>query len=419
MNAERGTRLQKRAGMPPGAQRRDPGLCEPPARPISRKALEHFIEAVPVGILRWTIDGRIVDANDRFLATIGYSREELRAGLVRWIDMTPPEFAQRDREAAAEVRRTGRNKPYEKEYIRKDGSRVPVLLSSVLTDERSMSGIAFALDLTEQKLLTHAEAEREAVLLENERLYHEAQEANRRQDEFITMLSHELRNPLNAVLGWLTLLKRGLLDSEQRDRAIGIIERNVRMQAQLLSDLLDISRLSRGRVTLARTNVDVTALIQSALEAVRPMAEEKGIELDAPPGEAPITVSGDPVRLQQILWNLLSNALKFTPRGGRIEVAATPSGPWIEITVRDSGAGISPEFLPFIFDRFRQDPSDVIASESGVGLGLPIVKHLVELHGGTVHVASAGRGRGSTFTVRVPAAETAPQSASADGDVRL
>lgn len=418
MNAERGPGLQKTAGMPPGARSRAPGLSEPPGRPISRKALEHFIEAVPVGILRWTIDGRIVDANDRFLATVGYSREELRAGLVRWTDMTPPEFAQRDQEAAAEVRLTGRNKPYEKEYIRKDGSRVPVLLSSVATDERSMSGIAFALDLTEQKQLTHAEAEREAVLLENERLYHEAQEANRRQDEFITMLSHELRNPLNAVLGWLTMLKRGLLDSEQRDRAIEIIERNVRMQARLLSDLLDISRLSRGRVTLARTDVNVTALMQAALETIRPAAQDKGIELDALPGEAPGTVSGDPVRLQQIVWNLLSNALKFTPRGGRIEVAATPSGAWIEITVRDSGAGISPEFLPFIFERFRQEPADGISPESGVGLGLPIVKHLVELHGGTVSAASAGRGQGATFTVRLPAAETPEQPASAPADVR-
>jgi PAS domain S-box-containing protein len=417
MNAQRGTSLQKGAGKPPRAQCRASGPSESPGRHISRKALEHFIEAVPVGILRWTMDGRIVDANDRFLSTVGYSREELRAGLVRWTDMTPPEFAERDQEAVAELQLTGRNKPYEKEYVRKDGSRVPVLLSSVVTDERSMSGIAFALDLTEQKQLTHAEAEREAVLLENERLYHEAREANRRQDEFITMLSHELRNPLNAVLGWLTMLKRCLHDPEQRERAIEIIERNVRIQAQLLSDLLDISRLSRGRITLARADVDVTALIQTALETMRPATEEKEIELNASLGEA-CTVSGDPVRLEQIVWNLLSNALKFTPRRGRIEVAATLSGRWMEITVRDSGAGISPGFLPFIFERFRQEPADAITSESGVGLGLPIVKHLVELHGGTVDAASAGRGQGATFTVRLPAAGAAMQSASARAGIR-
>jgi PAS domain S-box-containing protein len=404
MKAPRGTSTHQGAGI--GALGGLPAsLAETPRFDISPKALEHFVEAVPVGVFSWATDGRVLAANDRFLSTIGYSRAELRAGLVRWTDLTPPEFVHRDQEAVTELRLTGRNKPYEKEYIRKDGSRVPVLLSSVITDEGGTQGIAFALDLTEQKQLTHAEAEREAALRENERLYHEAQKANRLKDEFITMLSHELRTPLNAVLGWLTMLKRDVLDAEQRDRAIEIIERNVRIQAQLLSDLLDISRLSRGRVTLDRIDVNVTSLIEAVLETMRPAAEQKGIALEVSLGEPSGEVLGDPVRLQQIVWNLLSNALKFTPQGGRVQVRATASEAWVEIAVTDWGAGISAEFLPFIFDRFKQEPADARSVSQGVGLGLPIVKQLVELHGGSVSAHSAGRGLGARFTVRLPRAE--------------
>jgi PAS domain S-box-containing protein len=351
------------------------------------------------------MNGRVLTANDRFLSTIGYNRADLQAGLVRWTDLTPPEFVHRDQEAVTELLLTGRNKPYEKEYIRKDGSRVPVLLSSVTTDDRGTQGIAFALDLTEQQQLTHAEAEREAALRENERLYHEAQEANRLKDEFVTMLSHELRTPLNAVLGWLTMLKRGGLDAEQRDRAIEIIERNVRIQAQLLSDLLDINRLSRGRIALDRMIVNVTTLIEAVLETMRPVAEQQGIALELSLGEPAGEVRGDPVRLQQIVWNLLSNALKFTPEGGRVHVHAAASRDWIDITVSDTGTGISPEFLPFIFDRFKQEPTHTRSASLGVGLGLPIVKQLVELHGGSVGAHSAGRGQGATFTVRLPRAD--------------
>jgi PAS domain S-box-containing protein len=378
---------------------------ETPRFHISPKALEHFVEAVPVGVFSWTMNGRVLTANDRFLSTIGYNRADLQAGLVRWTDLTPPEFVHRDQEAVTELLLTGRNKPYEKEYIRKDGSRVPVLLSSVTTDDRGTQGIAFALDLTEQQQLTHAEAEREAALRENERLYHEAQEANRLKDEFVTMLSHELRTPLNAVLGWLTMLKRGGLDAEQRDRAIEIIERNVRIQAQLLSDLLDINRLSRGRIALDRMMVNLTTLIEAVLETMRPVAEQQGIALELSLGEPAGEVRGDPVRLQQIVWNLLSNALKFTPEGGRVHVHAAASRDWIDITVSDTGTGISPEFLPFIFDRFKQEPTHTRSASLGVGLGLPIVKQLVELHGGSVGAHSAGRGQGATFTVRLPRAD--------------
>jgi PAS domain S-box-containing protein len=354
------------------------------------------------------MDGRILDANDRFLSMMGYTRKDLPA--MRWTDMTPPEFIERDEQAIVELRRTGRNDPYSKELLRKDGSPIPVLVSAVVTDARRREGIAFALDLTNQKQLERVEAEREAMLRENERLYHQAQEANRRKDEFITMLSHELRTPLNAVLGWLTMLRQGLHDPAQRERAVAVIERNTRIQEQLLSDLLDISRVARGSIALARTDVEVDALIRAVVETMRATVGEKGIELDTTVDDELGTVRGDPVRLQQVVWNLLSNAVKFTPRGGRIEVRAQQAGATIEISVRDWGAGISPGFLPFVFDRFRQEEAAEPAAGRGVGLGLPIVKHLVTLHGGTVSAASAGKGQGATFTVRLPAAGCRPNS---------
>jgi signal transduction histidine kinase len=179
----------------------------------------------------------------------------------------------------------------------------------------------------------------------------------------------------------------------------------VRIQAQLLSDLLDINRLSRGRIALDRMIVNVTTLIEAVLETMRPVAEQQGIALELSLGEPAGEVRGDPVRLQQIVWNLLSNALKFTPEGGRVHVHAAASRDWIDITVSDTGTGISPEFLPFIFDRFKQEPTHTRSASLGVGLGLPIVKQLVELHGGSVGAHSAGRGQGATFTVRLPRAD--------------
>jgi PAS domain S-box-containing protein len=249
-----------------------------------------------------------------------------------------------------------------------------------------------------------AEREREAMLRENERLYRQAEEANRTKDLFIATLSHELRTPLNAVVGWVSLLKKGLLAPDKQARALEVIERNTRIQTQLLSDILDISRITHGKLRLERGDVEMAALLESAIDAIRPTALEKGVELDEQLAGAQATVVGDQARLQQIVWNLLVNALKFTPAGGRIQVRARPAGSWVEVTVADNGAGIAPEFLPFVFDPFRQGDEPLARAHLGLGLGLPIVKHLVELHGGTVTAASDGPGLGATFTVRLPVA---------------
>jgi signal transduction histidine kinase/CheY-like chemotaxis protein len=246
-------------------------------------------------------------------------------------------------------------------------------------------------------------ARRAATAVENARLYREAHEANRLKDEFLATLSHEMRTPLNALLGWIQLLKSDQLAPARRARALEAIERAARLQAQLTADLLDVSRAITGKLQLQPQDVRLGALIESALESLRPGAELKHVPLRFdPPPDLPAFLL-DPERLQQIVWNLLSNAIKFTPAGGSIDVRLGLEEDALVLTVRDTGAGIGPEFLPFVFDRFRQADGGTTREHGGLGLGLAIVRHLVELHGGTVTAESDGPGAGSTFTVRLPA----------------
>jgi len=246
------------------------------------------------------------------------------------------------------------------------------------------------------------QAERAAE--ENEKLYHETQEANRLKDEFLAMLSHELRTPLTAILGWAHMLRTGQFDEKSVGSAYETIERNARSQAQLIDDLLDVSRIITGKLRLDMRAVNPNNFIDSAVEAVRPGAESKGVRIRKIMDTGVISVAGDPVRLQQVIWNLLSNAVKFTPRGGLVQVRLSRVNSHVEIAVNDTGQGISPEFLPHVFDRFRQADQKITRQHGGLGLGLSIVRHLVELHGGTVRADSEGEGRGSTFTVTLPVA---------------
>ena len=246
------------------------------------------------------------------------------------------------------------------------------------------------------------QAERAAQ--ENERLYHETQEANRLKDEFLAMLSHELRTPLTAILGWAHMLRTGQFDEGSVGNAYETIERNARAQAQLIDDLLDVSRIITGKLRLDMRAVNPNNFIDSAVEAVHPGAESKGVRIRKILDTGVISVAGDPVRLQQVIWNLLSNAVKFTPRGGLVQLRLSRVNSHVEIAVSDTGQGISPEFLPHVFDRFRQADQKITRQHGGLGLGLSIVRHLVELHGGTVRAESEGEGRGSTFTVTLPVA---------------
>ena len=256
-------------------------------------------------------------------------------------------------------------------------------------------------------------AGRAALALDNALLYRAAQEANRLKEDFLATLSHELRTPLNALLGWLHMLKMPNADEPTRKRALESIERNARAQAVLINDLLDVSRVVSGKLRVDPRSVDVSAVVLAAIDAVRPAARARDIEVNVSLGTISREVWGDPDRLQQIVWNLLSNAVKFTPPNGRIELAVEESGGAVQISVSDTGIGIDGAFLPHVFERFRQADSSSTRAHTGLGLGLAIVRHLVDLHGGTVTVASAGLGKGATFTVTLPtrrSAVTPPQA---------
>jgi CheY-like chemotaxis protein len=229
-----------------------------------------------------------------------------------------------------------------------------------------------------------------------------AEEANRLKDEFLAVLSHELRTPLNAILGWARILRAGTLADTDIPRALETIERNAQAQAQLIEDLLDVSRIVSGKLRLDMRPVDIGEVIEEAVDTVRPTADARGVTLTVVISHVG-PVSGDAQRLQQVIWNLLSNSIKFTPQGGRVDLRVDQSASMVRIAVTDTGQGIDPDFLPHVFDRFRQAAAGPgQASRKGLGLGLAIVRHLVEAHAGTVNAASDGAGRGATFTVEIP-----------------
>ncbi|MCA1564274.1 MAG: PAS domain S-box protein [Acidobacteria bacterium] len=245
-------------------------------------------------------------------------------------------------------------------------------------------------------------AQRAALAVDNARLYREAQEVNRLKDEFLATLSHELRTPLTAVLGWTRLLGTGQLDEATHQRALETIERNAQSQVQLIDDILDVSRIIRGKLRLNVRAAELAPVIEAAVDSVRPAAEAKGIRLQVVLDPRAGPVSGDPDRLQQVVWNLLSNAIKFTPKDGRVQVLLVRAGSHLELTVSDTGQGIEKKFLPYVFDRFRQADPSTTRTHGGLGLGLAIVRHLIELHGGTATVESEGAGQGTTFKVSLP-----------------
>lgn len=374
---------------------------------LSQERLTSFFEGNIIGIVFGYLDGRIEQANDAFLEMIGYARQDLEAGHLSWITITPVEYHEMDQQCIAEARVSGACTPFEKEYIRKNGGRVPVLLGFTLLGDDRQEFIAFVLDLTERKRLEHT-LRRQAE---------ELAEANRMKDEFLAVLSHELRTPLNSMLGWSRLLRLRQLDSEMTARALETIERNARLQAQLIEDILDVSKLIRGKLRLKPRLTELEPVLEAAMDSMRPAAEAKEVEIKCLLNSEIGRLLGDPDRLQQVFWNLLSNAIKFTPEGGQVEIwlskvrsnETAESSPqshvsveYAQVQVIDSGKGISPDFLPFVFDRFRQADSSMTRTDGGLGLGLAIVRHLVELHGGTVRADSPGLGQGSTFTVRLP-----------------
>ncbi len=254
-------------------------------------------------------------------------------------------------------------------------------------------------DITDRK---DAEEQRQHLLETERAARSQAEHASRMKDEFLATLSHELRTPLNAILGWATILSAGSPDDQDLKEGLDTIQRNARAQTQIIEDLLDMSRIISGKVRLVVRRVDLAAVLQESMDTVKPAADAKGVNVLAVIDPQAAQVNGDPNRLQQVFWNLLNNAVKFTPRGGQIRVSLARVDSHIEIAVADSGEGIRPEFLPHVFDRFRQADASITRRHGGLGLGLAIVKQLVELHGGTVRADSPGAGKGTTFTVALP-----------------
>lgn len=513
---------------------------------VSESRFRQILDSNMIGIGFWEREGAITEANDALLQLIGYAREDLTSGLINWQDLTPPEYQALDQQALVEIERIGSCAPFEKEYVRKDGTQVPVLIGGAAFEGCRDRGVFFVLDQTQRKqaetalresedrfrraivdapipVIIHAEdgaivslsntwmeltgysqAELPTVSAWTERAYgvrqapieagiqslyelegrleegefvittasgeqrtwdfssaplgqlpdgrrlvismardvtdrkqleaalrqkaEELAQVNRMKDEFLATLSHELRTPLNSILGWAKLLQTRQFDPETISRALETIERNARLQSQLVEDLLEISRIIQGKLRLQTRPLNLIPVIDAALDAVRLTAEAKAIHLEFNSDHAATNAQwqllADPDRIQQVVWNLLSNAIKFTPEGGRVDVRvqrvnlensqpshstiycsgglSSNASEWVQIIVSDTGIGIHPDLLPHVFDRFRQGDSSTTRSYSGLGLGLAIVRHLTEQHGGTVWAESRGEDQGSTFVVQLP-----------------
>jgi PAS domain S-box-containing protein len=496
----------------------------------TEKQFRWLVESNIFGVVFGDLNGGIYYANDYLLKLLGYEQEDLLSGKVRWDKMTPAKFSHLDARAVEELRTHGICTPYEKEYIRKDGTPVPILVGAALLhepDDQQHEVAAFILNLTERRRIEadlrlsedrfrmllenvkdyaiflldtqdrvvrwgagaesilgyqeadilgqpgsiiftpedlqrgedkkelntavtegqaederwhvrkdgsrfwasgimtslrdqtgqlqgfakilrdftdrkQAEEEREQLLAREQEARTEAEAANRMKDEFLATLSHELRTPLNAMLGWTNLLRTRKFDEAATARALETIDRNTKSLAQLIEDILEVSRIITGKLRLDVRPVELVPVISAAIETVRTAADARQIEIESGLDSSVGLILGDANRLQQVVWNLLSNAVKFTPKGGRIEVRLECINSRAQIRVADTGQGISPEFLPYVFERFRQADSSSTRSHGGLGLGLAIVRHLVELHGGTVRAESLGLEQGATFIVELP-----------------
>jgi PAS domain S-box-containing protein len=371
------------------------GLVESEARWRS------FVESSIIGVVICRMD-RIIEANDAFLKLVGYTKEELTDPGISWRALTAPESLEKSDVASLELRNRGNIAPFEKQYIRKDGTRVWAMVGAAAISEADDRWMSFVLDISDRK---HATVEREAAFAREHAARRQAEEATRLKDEFLANLSHELRTPMNAIIGWTHLLKTGRLDDSQRQRAMESIDRGARSQAKLIEDLLDVSRIVSGKLNLALVPVDLRAVLEAALESQRPAAQAKNIALELAALTPDIVVEGDVGRLQQVFLNILSNAVKFTPTGGAIRVTLDRTADEARVVIKDTGEGIAVDFLPYVFDRFRQADGTSTRSHTGLGLGLAIVKHVVEMHGGKVRAESDGPGQGATFIVAIPLAE--------------
>jgi PAS domain S-box-containing protein len=367
-----------------------------------RARLAAIVDSSDDAIVSKTLDGIIQSWNRGAERIFGYTAAE---AIGRHISLIiPPERLAEEDDVIGRVRRGEPVEHFETVRMAKDGRRIHISLTvSPVRDARGrvVAASKIARDITER---VRAEAERTELLARAEQAREEAETLNRSKDHFLAVLSHELRTPLNAIYGWARMLTDAQVSPELYARGLDVILRNAKSQLQLVEDLLDVSRIVTGNMRLELRPVDLPAVIDAALETVRPAAGAKEIRIDSTLDAKIGVVLGAPERLQQVAWNLLINAVKFTAQGGRIEVILRGIPGYAELVVSDDGEGIDPELLPHVFERFRQGDSTTTRTHGGLGIGLSLVRHLVDLHGGSVRAESAGRGRGATFTVRLPAA---------------
>jgi len=367
-------------------------------------------------IISKTLDGVIQSWNPAAERLFGYTSEEAIGKSIRMI--VPGDRQTEEDEVLRRIRGGESVNHYETWRVRKDGTLVPISLTvSPVHDARGqiVGASKIARDISERLEL---ESLRARTLEEERRARHEADTANRLKEEFLALVSHELRTPLNAILGWAQIASSAQLDVDTQAanramrRAIQVIERNAAAQARVVDDLLDISRAASGKLELNTRPVELSSLIETVVDGARPSAEARKLRLDVQLAERNLWVNGDATRLQQVIWNLLSNAIKFTPAEGIVEIELQRTNQYARILVRDTGQGISPSFLPHVFDRFRQDDTSTTRGQGGLGIGLAVVKHLVEAHGGSVAAKSPGKDLGATFSVLVPLLGPAPQTAA-------
>jgi PAS domain S-box-containing protein len=369
---------------------------------VAQAYLAAIVESSDDAIFAKTLQGNITSWNKSAEKLFGYTAAEIIGLPIT--PVIPSDRQEEEVEILERLRRGERIEHFETVRVRKDGTPVDVSLTiSPIKDSsgRIIGASNVTRDISERK---RSEMEREELLMREKAARAEAQAANRSKDEFILLVSHELRSPLNSILIYSQMLRSSPNEAERISQACEIIERSARTQLRLIEDLLDIARIAQGKLRLEKRPIDIVPVLTDALNIVRPMAEAKGIRLRAHYGQRSEIIIGDPVRLQQVIGNLLSNAIKFTPEGGRVELWLERSEGELCMWISDTGVGIDRTNLPYIFDRFRQADSSGSHRQEGLGLGLALAKHLIELHGGAIEAASEGIGFGSTFTIRLPLA---------------
>jgi len=367
---------------------------------LSQQHLAAIVQDADDAIISKNLESIVTSWNPAAERIFGYTAEEMIGQSI--LRIIPADLASEETDFINRIRKGERVVHHETRRVCKDGKTIHVSLTvSPIrdTDGNIIGASKIARDITDKKMLEQQAAD---ALEDARRARHQAELASRTKDEFLAMVSHELRTPLTSVVGWVRMLRAGNLPPERVEQALEVIDRNIRSQAQLIEDLLDISRITMGKLRLDVRPVQPAAVINAAVESLRFAADARRIRIQTVLDSHAGPVAGDFERLQQVVWNLLSNAIKFTPKGGRVQVVLERVNSHIEIRVADTGRGIKREFLPFIFDRFSQSEPSTTRTHGGLGMGLAISKAILELHGGTISAYSEGEGKGSTFTISIP-----------------